>query len=125
MCRNLSSFSAFSKKHSDAFTVPSLRWLRFKEDTNGFAGAFVNVGRRVLVDEDRFFECVDRLRANEAWREIPVLIVTAKDITAEDRARLEGSVVRILEKRTLSQQELLAEVRNLVESRTGAFPQKA
>jgi CheY-like chemotaxis protein len=71
----------------------------------------------LMMPEMDGFECVDRLRANEAWRGIPVLIVTAKDITAEDRARLEGSVVRILEKSSDTQQKLLEEVRSIVGSR--------
>jgi hypothetical protein len=32
-----------------------LRHLIFNERTNGFAAAFVRVGRRVLVDEAKFF----------------------------------------------------------------------
>ena len=35
-----------------------MRHLIFYAKTNGFASAFVRVGRRVLVDEPRFFECV-------------------------------------------------------------------
>ena len=61
MQRNYFGFRAFSNKHPDAFSVSSLRWLRFNRETNGFAPAFVNVGRRVLIDEDRFFECIARL----------------------------------------------------------------
>ena len=35
-----------------------MRHLRFHENAKGFSGAFIKVGRRVLVDEARFFECV-------------------------------------------------------------------
>lgn len=35
-----------------------LRHLRFHEADNGFGGAFVKIGRRVLIDERRFFECI-------------------------------------------------------------------
>ena len=38
--------------------VGGLRHLRFNESAKGFSGAFVKVGRRVLIDEARFFECV-------------------------------------------------------------------
>jgi hypothetical protein len=41
-----------------AFSEPSLRWIRFNQRSNGFARAFVKVGRRVLVNEDIFFECI-------------------------------------------------------------------
>ena len=36
-----------------------LRHLIFNEETNGFKKAFKRVGRRVLIDERTFFECVD------------------------------------------------------------------
>ena len=63
------------------------------------------------------FEFVAELRKNEAWRQIPVLVITAKEITAEDRVRLEGQVSRILQKGSFGQQELVREVRKLVRSR--------
>ena len=78
----------------------------------------------LLMPEMDGFECMDRLREKEAWREIPVLVVTAKEVTAEDRRRLEGGVVRILEKGRHTQEELLAEVRNLVGSRTSPNPEE-
>lgn len=37
-----------------------LRHLKFNQDSNGFAGAFVKCGRRVLIDEARFFEALNR-----------------------------------------------------------------
>ncbi len=37
-----------------------LRHLIFNAKSNGFATAFKKVGRRVLVDEAKFFECVER-----------------------------------------------------------------
>jgi hypothetical protein len=43
-----------------------------------------------------------------------VLVVTAKDLTAEERLRLTGSVERILSKGALSRDALLADVRALV-----------
>ena len=37
-----------------------LRHLVVHRTTNGFESAFVKVGRRVLIDETKFFECVAR-----------------------------------------------------------------
>ena len=62
------------------------------------------------------FEFVERLRANEAWREIPVIVVTAKDFTPTDRLRLNGYVEKILQKGEHGRDHLLAEVRELVQS---------
>ena len=39
--------------------VGGLRHLIFNAETNGFAPAIKRVGRRVLIDEARFFEIVE------------------------------------------------------------------
>ena len=36
------------------------------------------------------------LQANAVWRDIPVVVVTALDLTPEDRRRLNGGVEHIL-----------------------------
>jgi len=47
-------------EHHDWPPIGGLRHLIFNAQTNGFAPAFKRVGRRVLIDEKAFFECVDR-----------------------------------------------------------------
>ena len=42
---------------------------------------------------------------------IPVIVITAKTLTDEDRRRLNGQVTRILEKSKTSKEQLLGEVR--------------
>jgi GAF domain-containing protein/DNA-binding response OmpR family regulator len=44
------------------------------------------------------FEFLDELRRRQDWQDIPVVIITAKDLTEEDRARLNGGVERIIQK---------------------------
>ena len=44
------------------------------------------------------FEFLDELRSRLDWRDIPVVVVTAKDLTEEDRNRLNGGVERIIQK---------------------------
>ena len=44
------------------------------------------------------FEFLDKLRSRPDWQEIPVVIITAKDLTEKDRARLNGGVERIIKK---------------------------
>ena len=69
----------------------------------------------LMMPEMDGFEFVDRLRKNEAWRAIPVVVVTAKDLTVEDRLRLNGYVQRIIQKGAEEgrRDELLREVRDL------------
>ena len=42
-----------------AFSEGSLRWLLFNSRENKLDAAVVRVGRRVLIDEDRFFAWVE------------------------------------------------------------------
>ena len=44
------------------------------------------------------FEFLDELRGRPDWQEIPVVVITAKDLTDEDRDRLNGGVERIIQK---------------------------
>jgi hypothetical protein len=52
------------------------------------------------------------LRAHEEWRGIPVIVITARDLTPEDRAALNGDVQGVLRKGTMSREELLREIRD-------------
>jgi hypothetical protein len=44
------------------------------------------------------FEFLDELRARPDWQDIPVVVITAKELTEEDRDRLNGGVERIIQK---------------------------
>jgi PAS domain S-box-containing protein len=72
----------------------------------------------LMMPEMDGFEFVRVLHNNEAWRTVPVVVLTAKDITGEDRARLNGHAERILQKGAYSREELLAEVRKLIVAQT-------
>ncbi len=60
------------------------------------------------------FEFLAQLRKETAWRSIPVIVITAKDVTAEDRRRLEGSVKQIITKGNYDRDELLRQMRQLM-----------
>ncbi len=54
------------------------------------------------------------LRKHDAWKGIPVIVLTAKDLTPEDRRLLNGDVQGVLQKGSLSKGELLQEIRDLM-----------
>jgi CheY-like chemotaxis protein len=62
----------------------------------------------LMMPEMDGFEVVAALQANAAWRAIPVVVVTALDLTAEDRKRLSGGVEQILSKHAFPPAELMA-----------------
>lgn len=61
----LYSIQQFAEKHP-AFSESMLRWLRFNCESNGFRDAFVNVGRRVLIDEVQFFATIAAQNQNSS-----------------------------------------------------------
>lgn len=56
--RHLQTVKQFCETHP-AFTPGGLRWLLFNRDINGLERAVVKVGRRVLIDKDKFFDWLD------------------------------------------------------------------
>ncbi len=60
------------------------------------------------------FEFVMEMHKLESSPDIPIVVVTAKDITEEDRCRLNGSVVGLIEKGGLNRESLLAQLRDQV-----------
>ncbi|QPK65690.1 hypothetical protein IVG45_21150 [Methylomonas sp. LL1] len=63
----LSTVNQFTDKHQ-AFTKGGLRALIFNENSNGLAkaGAVVRLGRKVLIDEAKFFAWVESQNAGAA-----------------------------------------------------------
>lgn len=60
------------------------------------------------------FDFILELQRRENGQSIPVIVVTAKDLTDKDRLLLSGGVEYIIDKGAFSQDELLQQVRALV-----------
>jgi signal transduction histidine kinase/CheY-like chemotaxis protein len=52
----------------------------------------------LMMPEMDGFEFLDEVRRHDEWRDIPIIVITARDVTAEDRARLNGRVESIIQK---------------------------
>ena len=57
---------------------------------------------------------IAELHKHEDWRKIPVVVVSAKELTPEDRQRLQGHVQKILQKGDFSRDQLMREVQQTV-----------
>lgn len=68
----------------------------------------------LMLPEMDGFEVVAELRATAEGRSIPIVVVTAMELTPADRERLNGSVARVLQKNASSREALLREVCDLV-----------
>jgi len=64
----------------------------------------------LMMPEMDGFEFLVEMRARAEWRDIPVLVVTAKDLTAAERTRLNGDVERVLQKGSSELDEMLQEI---------------
>jgi signal transduction histidine kinase/DNA-binding response OmpR family regulator len=64
----------------------------------------------LMMPEMDGFQLVAALQANPKWRDVPVVVVTALDLTAEDRQRLNGGVKQVLSKSAFAPAELMARV---------------
>ena len=71
----------------------------------------------LMMPEMDGFQFLEEVRKHEEWRSIPIIVVTAKDLTEEDYCRLSASVAQVLQKGLYSREEMLREVRDLVAAR--------
>jgi CheY-like chemotaxis protein len=76
----------------------------------------------LMMPEMDGFEFLEELRRHPEWKNIPVIVVTSKDLTPENRMFLNGSLLlsncvkRVLQKGTFSRDDLLREVHELVKA---------
>jgi CheY-like chemotaxis protein len=71
----------------------------------------------LLMPEISGFEVVGALKDDPATAQIPIIVVTSKLLTAEDRNKLNKDVVAILEKAEFRQEMLAAEVRRALQKK--------
>ena len=65
----------------------------------------------LMMPEFSGFDVVDALQRKPSMAAIPVLVLTAKIITPEDRRRLNGRILKIMEKAGFRRDQFLGEVR--------------
>jgi PAS domain S-box-containing protein len=71
----------------------------------------------LMMPEVNGFDVVEALSEQPDTARIPVLVVTAKQITAEDRTKLSGYVTTIMEKTEFSRDRFMTEVRRAMSGR--------
>src|SRR5262245_181598 len=66
------------------------------------------------------FEFIQALRGRPDWQDLPVVVITAKDLTQEDRDRLNGGVERVIQKSDSNEmlRQLSREIGKCVKLRT-------
>ncbi len=99
---------------------------RICEAENG-AAALASLAKQVpelilldlVMPEMDGFEFFTELRKYAEWRSIPVIVLTAKDLTSEERRFLNGGVEKVLRKTAYPYSELLRELEPFRTSKSG------
>jgi PAS domain S-box-containing protein len=73
----------------------------------------------LLLPRVNGYEVLKEIRNHEELHAIPVVVMTAAELSTEDRRRLQGQVEQILQKGLYSREELLSEMRVLVREHQG------
>jgi CheY-like chemotaxis protein len=64
----------------------------------------------LMMPEKDGFEFIEELRRNESYRGVTTIVLTAKDLTDEDRLRLSGHVQKVLQKGAFSLDRIAQEI---------------
>ncbi len=73
----------------------------------------------LMMPEVNGFDVVEALQGAPETADIPILVVTAKQVTAEDRQRLNSDVLHIMEKSDFNQGSFLGEVKRALTGKGG------
>lgn len=68
----------------------------------------------LMMPEMDGMQFVTEMRRNEAWQNIPIIVVTAKELTHDDRDQLRGNVERIVQKAEYTPKQLVTEIRHIL-----------
>jgi signal transduction histidine kinase/CheY-like chemotaxis protein len=68
----------------------------------------------LMMPEMDGFEFIMQLRTRREWMEIPVIVVTAKELTSEDHSLLNGRVQKVIQKGADSMETLLIHISAMV-----------
>ena len=71
----------------------------------------------LMMPEMDGFQVVAALHKEAGWRDIPVVVITALDLEAKDRERLNSGVQSVLVKETFRPADLVERIRRLVDAR--------
>jgi len=70
----------------------------------------------LMMPEMDGFAVVAALQKEPNWRDIPVIVITARDLDGKDRERLNSGVQTVLVKETFRPAELVERIRRLARS---------
>jgi signal transduction histidine kinase/CheY-like chemotaxis protein len=73
----------------------------------------------LLMPEMDGFEVVEKMYEDEKLKEVPVVVLTAKEVTEDDRARLNLKIKDVVQKEGLTREIILREVNKFIRKKKG------
>ena len=103
-----------------ANSLRKIVWQVIEAENSVQASTFLEQQKHVLIlldlmmPEMNGFELIDSIRCDPSLNMIPVIVIPAMELDAEDRKRLEGKMQQVLLKRGYNREELLDYKRNIL-----------
>ncbi|MEK8017618.1 MAG: response regulator [Candidatus Parabeggiatoa sp.] len=110
-------------RETTAALIESQGWPVFKAENGQIALTNLDAQKPTLIMLDLAmpvmsgFELISHLQKHEQWRSIPVVILTAMELTDKQYARLNQLVETILKKEAYSQEELVLQIHKMIGKR--------
>ncbi|TNF72190.1 MAG: response regulator, partial [Acidobacteria bacterium] len=73
----------------------------------------------LVMQEMDALDFVEGLREHTDWRDIPLILLTPRELDQEDRERLDGSVERVIQRAAMTPEGLLEEIHHRIEESVG------
>ncbi len=73
----------------------------------------------LMMPEMDGFQVLEAVKEDEELARIPIIVITAKELTPSERARLNSHIQRLLQKGDFSDEDLLREILDAMEDQTG------
>ncbi|NOR87993.1 MAG: response regulator, partial [Bacteroidales bacterium] len=68
----------------------------------------------LMMPEMNGFQVLEKIRKDEKTKDLPIIVVTAKDLTSDDKKVLSGNISSIITKSEVSQQDILVEINRII-----------
>ena len=70
----------------------------------------------IMMPEMNGFEFINEIQKNTEWMKIPIVVVTSKDLSKEEKKLLQGNVEMVLQKGSFGNKDLIQKVNEIIDN---------
>ena len=70
----------------------------------------------IMMPEMNGFEFINEIQKNTEWMKIPIVVVTSKDLSREEKKLLQGNVEMVLQKGSFGNKDLIQKVNEIIDN---------